>query len=135
MDHYDFMNIVRRLALPLIAGLLTFAFTGCATLHYLRSKPPLSKVILTQPFESDGFMFHVSMPAGEYLPLYEDGRLYYYQAPSQIAIRTIATEYQNGGFYLEAGAKTPSGWWHFDDEGNKTNGKLDGVPPGYRAVP
>ena len=119
----------------LLGGLVVLALTGCSTLQPLHSKPPVAKMVLSQPFEADGFMFHLTMPAGDYLPLYEDGRLYYYQAPSQIAIRTIAKEDRDGGFYTQPGMKNPTGWWYFDEEGTKNNGKLGGTPPGYRAVP
>ncbi|MDR3402610.1 MAG: hypothetical protein P4L99_08935 [Chthoniobacter sp.] len=130
------MNTARRLVFLLLASLVASVTTGCTTLQPLHSKPPLAKIILPQPFDGDGFMFHLHMPAGEYLPLYEQGTTYYYQAPSKIAIRTIATDYQDGGFFVEAGTKVPHGWWHFDDEGNKTDGYL-GTPLAvvYKAIP
>ena len=75
------------------------------------------------------------MPAGEYLPVDEEGTAYYYQAPSKISIRTIATEYRDGGFFVEAGTKVLRGWRYFDDGGNKTNGILGTPLPEYKAIP
>jgi hypothetical protein len=80
-------------------------------------------------------MFDLNMPAGEYLPVYEEGTNYYYQAPSKISIHTIATEYRDGGFFVEAGANVLRGWWYFDDDGNKTNGYLGTPLPEYKAIP
>ena len=125
------MKIAHHLALLL---LVASAFTGCTTFQPIHSKPPFSKIILPKPFNGDGFMFHVTMPAGEYQAAYEQGTTYYYQAPSKIAIRTIATDYQDGGFYMDATTKVLQGWWHFDDEGNTTNGAL-GAPPEYKGIP
>ena len=126
------MKTIRQLALLLLAGL---AFTNCTTLQPIHSKPPLSKIILPKPFDGDGFMFHLNMPAGEYLPVYEEGTNYYYQAPSQISIRTIATEYRDGGFFVEASTKVLRGWWYFDDDGNKTDGYLGTPLPEYKPIP
>jgi hypothetical protein len=129
------MKTIRQLALLLLAGLATLAFTNCTTLQPIHSKPPLSKIILPKPFDGDGFMFHLNMPAGEYLPVYEEGTNYYYQAPSQISIRTIATEYRDGGFFVEASTKVLRGWWYFDDDGNKTDGYLGTPLPEYKPIP
>ena len=131
----NFMKTIRQLALLRLAGLATLAFTSCTTLEPIHSKPPLSKIILPKPFDGDGFMFHLNMPAGEYLPVYEEGTNYYYQAPSQISIRTIATEYRDGGFFVEAGTKVLRGWWYFDDDGNKTDGYLGTPLPEYKPIP
>jgi|HubBroStandDraft_6_1064221.scaffolds.fasta_scaffold1336658_1 hypothetical protein len=129
------MKTIRQLALLLLAGLATLAFTNCTTLQPIHSKPPLSKIILPKPFDGDGFMFHLNMPAGEYLPVYEEGTNYYYQAASQISIRTIATEYRDGGFFVEASTKVLRGWWYFDDDGNKTDGYLGTPLPEYKPIP
>jgi hypothetical protein len=131
----NLMKPIRQLALLLLASLAILAFTSCTTLQPIHSKPPFAKIILPNGFDGDGFMFHLNMPAGEYLPVYEDGNAYYYQAPSKISIRTIATEYQDGGVYIQAGTNVLSGWWHFDDDGNKTNGILGTPLPEYKAIP
>jgi hypothetical protein len=123
-----------RLAAPLVAVLATSAFSGCYTIQALHSPPPLSKIVLPKPFEGDGFMFHITMPAGDYFPAYEDGTNYYYQASSKMTLRTIATEYKDGGFYIDGRTKALRGWWHTDDEGNQVSGAL-GAPPEFRAVP
>ena len=129
------MKTVRQFAFLLLAGVATLALTSCTTLQPIHSKPPFSKIILPKPFAGDGFMFHLNMPAGEYLPVYEEGTTYYYQAPSKISIRTIATDYRDGGFFVEAGTKVLRGWWYFDDNGNKTNGILGTPLPEYKAIP
>jgi hypothetical protein len=129
------MKPIRQLALLLLAGLATLACTSCTTLQPIHSKPPFAKIILPKPFDGDGFMFHLNMPAGEYLPVDEEGTAYYYQAPSKISIRTIATEYRDGGFFVEAGTKVLRGWRYFDDGGNKTNGILGTPLPEYKAIP
>jgi hypothetical protein len=120
--------------LPLIA-LSLLACASCSVMQPLHSKPPFSKIVLTKPFNGEGFMFHLNMPAGEYRPAYEEGRAYYYQAPGQLAIRTMATEYVDGGFYVDGGTKALRGWWYFDSEGNPNTGALTAPPPGFKAVP
>ena len=126
------MNIARHLVLLLLTA---SAFPSCTTLQPIHSKPPFSKIILPKPFDGDGFMFHLHMPAGEYPPAYEEGATYYYQAPAKISIRTIATDYRDGGFYLDTTTKVLRGWWYFDDDGNKTNGALGTPGPEYKAIP
>ncbi len=74
-------------------------------------------------------------PRANIRPRTEEGTTYYYQAPSKISIRTIATDYRDGGFYLDAATKVLRGWWYFDDDGNKTNGALGTPLPKYKAIP
>lgn len=129
------MNTVRFASLLIAAAFATSAFAGCYTIEALHSTPPLSKIVLSKPFEADGYMFHITMPAGDYFPAYEDGTNYYYQASSKMALRTIATEYLDGGFYIDGRTKIIRGWWHDDDDGNKVDGALGAPLPQYRAVP
>ena len=134
MSNYCFMNTA-RLAVPLLAAFATSAFAGCYTIEALHSPPPLSKIVLLKPYQGDGFMFHITMPAGDYFPAYEDGTNYYYQASSKITLRTMATEYQDGGFYIDGRTKAMRGWWHTDDDGNKVDGALGAPLPAYKAIP
>jgi len=80
-------------------------------------------------------MFHLTMPAGEFVPEYEDGKFYYCVAPSKISIRTMATDYRDGGFFVDARTKVLRGWWYFDDDMNKTNGYLGTPLPEYKTIP
>jgi hypothetical protein len=129
------MKAARHLALLLFAALAISAFAGCTTLQPIHSKPPFAKIILPKPFDGEGFMFHLNMPAGDYRPAYEEGTAYYYQAPSKIAIRTMATEYLEGGFYVDGGTKALRGWWYFDADGSKNTGALGTPLPEYRPIP
>lgn len=102
----------------------------------IHSRPPVTKIVLRQPFDAEGFGFHLHMPAGDYLPAYEEGSIYYYQAPSQLSIRTIATQDVNGGFYVDARTKSLVGWWYFEDGDNgRDTGRIDGSVPGLRMIP
>jgi hypothetical protein len=102
----------------------------------VHSTPPVARIVLRKPFDSDGFGFHLHMPAGEYQPAYEEGNIYYYQAPSQLSIRTIATVDLNGGFYVDARTKSLVGWWYFEDGDNgRDTGRIDGSVPGLRMIP
>src|ERR1700744_3810612 len=97
---------IHRLISPLFfVPLFILSLAGCVGMRPLHSTPPFKKIVLATPFDGDGFMFHLNMPAGDYLPVYEEGTAYFYQAPGQLAIRTIATDYVDGGFYIDGVTK------------------------------
>ncbi len=132
---YHLMNQGRLFVHLLLVTLSALVLTGCAVMQPIHSTPPVSKIVLSQPFDSDGFGFHLHMPAGEYQPVYEEGYVYYYQAPSPISTRAIITEDFVGGFYVDVRAKSQVGWWHFQDDGDHTVGRIDGNVPGLRMIP
>jgi hypothetical protein len=93
---------------PLLA--ITFLFTGCASISALSSKPPYSKIVLNHPFTwGDGVLtIKVDMPAGTYLPKFEDKEGYFYEAPQKVTGRdTFFPLLVDGGLYLKRGLNKP----------------------------
>jgi hypothetical protein len=93
----------------------------------LSSKPPLPRIVLAAPVDNRAFSgllppipYHVILPAGEYRPLYEDDRAYYYQAPTKVVVNDLASSLYDGGIYVQRGTTTPTGWYFqgADSEGN-----------------
>src|SRR5437763_10321847 len=93
---------------PLLA--ITFLFAGCASISALSSKPPYSKIVLNHPFTwGDGVLtIKVDMPAGIYLPKFEDKEGYFYEAPQKVTGRdTFFPLLVDGGLYLKKGLTKP----------------------------
>jgi hypothetical protein len=91
----------------LVIGLL---FTGCASINPISSKPPYSKIIVKSPFSwGDGVLtIKVNMPAGTYLPKFEDKEGYFYEAPQKVTGRdTFFPLLVDGGLYLKKGMTKP----------------------------
>ena len=131
MDH----PIARRL--PFIAASLAlFAFAGCASLRPISSPPPRATIVLTAPFTTTWWAGllpplpnHLSLPAGEYRPLYEDDNYYYYQAPSKVVFSNLGSSLFDGGIYVARGTTTPRGWYFVDQDGSQQVGPFKTPPP------
>lgn len=99
-------TIIKLLALA-IFGLLA----SCASpIRPLASKPPAAKIRVNKPFDwGDGvIMIKVNMPAGDYLPKFEDDDGYYYEAPQKITGRdSFWPIMMDGGLYLEKSLTKP----------------------------
>ena len=112
--------ILRPLLLSAIClALVTLA--GCATMHPLSSKPPLSRIVLPAQFDNKAWAgllpplpYHVILPPGEYHPLYEDDHYYYYQAPSKLVVNDLSSSLFDGGVLVARGTTTPYGWYYID---------------------
>ena len=103
------MNYSRLLKL---VPLLTIALflTSCASISPLSSRPPYSKIVVNHPFSwGDGVLtIKVNMPAGTYLPQFEDKEGYFYQAPQKVTGRdTFFPLLVDGGLYLKKGLTKP----------------------------
>jgi hypothetical protein len=99
MKHFNAFNVSAFLVLA-IATLLP----ACASISPVKSKPPYSKIVVNRPFSwGDGVItIKVNMPAGAYLPTFEDKGGYYYQAPQKITGRdTFFPLLVDGGLYLD----------------------------------
>jgi hypothetical protein len=103
------MNYPRLLkAVPLLA--MVALFSGCASISPISSKPPYRKIIVNHPFSwGDGVLtIKVNMPAGTYLPQFEDKDGYFYQAPQKVTGRdTFLPLLVDGGLYLKRGLTKP----------------------------
>ncbi|HEV3147353.1 MAG TPA: hypothetical protein VGZ24_01770 [Chthoniobacterales bacterium] len=103
------MNYSRLLKLvpPLAIALF---FTSCSSITPISSKPPYSKIVVNHPFSwGDGVLtIKVNMPAGTYLPKFEDKEVYFYEAPQKITGRdTFLPLLVDGGLYLKRGLNKP----------------------------
>jgi hypothetical protein len=100
------MNTLRLLT-ALSVSLLCIS---CASIKPLTSKPPYSKITVNKPFTwGDGiFLIRMELPAGDYAPLYEDNKGYYYQAPQKITGRDgFFPLLMDGGLYLKRNVVKP----------------------------
>lgn len=97
------LRILLTLALVCLA-------TSCASIRPLSTKPPYSAITVNKPFSwGDGvILIKVEMPAGEYKPLYEDDKGYYYQAPQKITGRdSFWPLLMDGGLFLKRNLLKP----------------------------
>ncbi|MBV6500520.1 MAG: hypothetical protein CJBNEKGG_03001 [Prosthecobacter sp.] len=96
-----------RLFLTLLIALLV---ASCSSIRPLSSKPPYSSIKVNKPFTwGDGvILIKVEMPSGEYKPLYEDDKGYYYQAPQKITGRdSFWPLLMDGGLFLKRNLAKP----------------------------
>jgi hypothetical protein len=114
---------LRRLLL-LLASVAAISFAGCDTIRPIDSTPPLAKIELAHPFAAtwkNGVMplvkYSVILPAGEYRPLFEDEKFYYFQAPSREIYKDINSSVLEGGIRLARGATVPRGWYCVGEDG------------------
>lgn len=83
---------------------------SCSNIRPLSSKPPYSLITVNKPFTwGDGvILIKVEMPAGEYKPLYEDDKGYYYQAPQKVTGRdSFWPLLMDGGLFLKRNMTKP----------------------------
>ena len=103
MAYSRIFKVVSLLAIALV-------FTSCASISPVSSHPPYSKIVVNHPFSwGDGVLtIKVNMPAGIYLPQFEDKEGYFYQAPQKITGRdTFFPLLVDGGLYLKRGTTKP----------------------------
>ena len=103
MIHSRLLKVV-----PLFAIALLFA--SCASINPISSRPPYSKIVVNKPFTwGDGVItIKVNMPAGTYLPKFEDKEGYFYEAPQKVTGRdTFFPLLVDGGLYLKKGMTKP----------------------------
>ena len=103
------MNYFRCIkVVPLVA--VALLFTSCASISPISSRPPYSKIVVNRSFSwGDGVLtMKVNMPAGTYLPQFEDKEGYFYQAPQKVTGRdTFLALLVDGGLYLKKGLTKP----------------------------
>jgi hypothetical protein len=124
------------------ASLASVTLAGCATMRPLSSKPPVPRIVLGAPFDVRAWSgllpplpYHVLLPAGEYRPLYEDDKAYYYQAPAKIVVNDLGSSLWDGGIYVQRGTTTPTGWYYQNVDSDGTAGWNSGAfktPPPTR---
>jgi hypothetical protein len=105
------------------------AMVGCATMRPISSTPPMAKIVLTQPFTAHDGLAKVILPAGEYHPLFEDDRFYYYQAPTKIVVNSLFSKMLDGGIYIKREGGPLRGWYFVQDDGSPEFGRFDTEPP------
>ena len=124
------MNSTLRYSIPfLFVGLLGMALMGCATMRPISSKPPVARIVLPAPFTAHDGLAKVILPAGEYHPLYEDDRFFYYQAPSKVVVNGFFSKMLDGGIYVKREAGGLRGWYYVQDDGSQEFGRFETEPP------
>ena len=103
MIHSRLLKVVPLLAIALL-------FAGCASITPITSRAPYSKIVVNKPFTwGDGVLtIKINMPAGTYLPKFEDKEGYFYVAPQKVTGRdTFFPLLMDGGLYLKKGLNKP----------------------------
>ena len=125
-----------RRSLFVLASAAAFAFAGCDSLRPVASKPPLEKVDLAQHFTTVWknpvvplVKYSVTLPAGEYHPILEDDKFYYYQAPSRLIYKDLNSSLLEGGIRLARGATIPRGWYCVGEDGTIFTGDFKSPLP------
>jgi hypothetical protein len=132
-------TVLLRLPLLLFA-LCTLA--GCATgLRPLTSHPPAAKLTLPVTFTESWWSgvlppvkFTLALPAGDYLPRYEDDQYFYYEAPAKVVYRgaiDFGSSLYDGGIYVPRNSTAPHGWFFVNEDGSQTFGEFK-TPPHVR---
>lgn len=70
---------------------------GCAHLKPISSVPPAKAIVLDAPFTVKHGFQTLTMPAGLYLPQFEDAKSYFYSAPSKVLGNDVLGSYQLDG--------------------------------------
>ena len=99
-----------RLKFVLLALAVATLLPACASISPIKSKAPYSKIVVNRPFTwGDGVLtIKVDMPAGVYIPQFEDADGYFYQAPQKITGRdSFWPLLVDGGLYLKKGSAKP----------------------------
>lgn len=131
---------------PFLIGLLGVLLSGCVDVVNVRpisSTPPASAILVRSAFQAT-IMGTVpgtvpgdtaTFPAGEYRPLYENERGYFFEAPAKATIIQYfgATSTETCGLYVARGSTEPTQWYlverNFDEPGRIQMGALVTVPP------
>ncbi len=103
MIHSRLLKVVPLLAIALL-------FSSCASITPITSRAPYSKIVVNKPFSwGDGVLtIKINMPAGTYLPKFEDKEGYFYEAPQKVTGRdTFFPLLMDGGLYLKKGLNKP----------------------------
>ena len=109
---------------------LATVLCGCSSLRGLTSTPPVKALVLEAPTELTFSMVgsKASLPAGEYKPILEDNRGYYYMAPTKIAFRDLGSYMHDGGLIVLRGQNVPTEWYFIHNNGSVVRLKL---PAGF----
>lgn len=96
----------------LVAVGMAWVLSGCASMRPLQSTPPASAFSLPAPFTVHYVLgSETILPAGRYVPAFEDDRGYYYQAPAKIIGNSTAVWLWEGGLFIPKGADTPDRYY------------------------
>jgi hypothetical protein len=116
--------------------LATLIVSGCSSLEPISSKPPQSAIVLPQPYKISLLLGgSYTLPSGEYRPLYEDKKRFYYQAPAKIIRKDIFSQMLDGGLYVQRGATEPTGWYYINPQnGMNVQTRFDKMPE-FKLVP
>ena len=106
--------------------LIGLVLTGCSSIGPVTSTPPVKAFTLEKPttFTFSLVGSKATLPIGEYKPVFEDKKLYYYAAPTKIPIRDLGSFAVDGGLVLERNHTTPSKWYYINNMGQINRLKL-----------
>ena len=97
--------------------LAAFVLTGCSSLNLMMSDPPYEKIVVNKNQEVGGALGGF-VPKGEYVPVYEDKRVIYYEAPSKVRKKLpgfFSSGLYNGGIMVTKETPEDRGtmyWWY-----------------------
>ena len=128
----------RRIFASAVALTLLTACSGTGEKHgsMLRpvtSKPPASAIVLSSPVAVKAMNGTATFPAGEYRPMYEGGRGFYFESTSQVTFEDVATYGYEGGLYVAHGSTEAARWYMIRGE-KPVSGKFK-VIPAHTIVP
>jgi hypothetical protein len=110
----------------LLMAVVSVLLSGCASMRVLSSTPPVKRLVLEKPAEfTFGLGTKITLPVGEYKPVMEDDKGYYYQAPSKVVARDIFSYVADGGLYVRRRETVPSRWYAIDEHNYTKTGKLN----------
>ena len=118
------MNTLKPLLLVGAAAVLV----GCASVRHLESAPPAKAINLPETVAMKSLGVETILPAGDYLPVMEDDKGYYYEAPTKIILNDTATQISDGGLYLTRGSSAPTHYYSTTRRGLTAIRKLKTVP-------
>lgn len=124
----------KRLVTYSVLALVGFALCGCSSIGSITSTPPVKAFSLEKPatFTFSLVGSKATLPAGEYKPVFEDKKLYYYAAPTKIPVRDLGSFAFDGGLVLERGKSMPTKWYFINNMGQINRMKL---PPEVEVKP
>ncbi len=121
----------------IIVSLSAILLTGCISYRPISSKPPETAIAVKSPFKVTVSLLgdHVTFPAGEYRPLYEDDGGYYFQSPAKVILVSagIPMEAIDAGLFVKRGSTEPTKWYLI--ENNALRSGVIKNAPGYDIIP
>jgi hypothetical protein len=99
-----------------------------SALRPVTSKPPAAVIVLSEPVSTRAMNGTATFPPGEYRPMYEDTRGFYFETSSQVLVEDVASYRYEGGLYVAHGSTEPARWYLIRPGARPTVGKFKDIP-------